>query len=130
MKLEHTAINVSDPVSMAGWYKDNLGMEIVKAMTDGTLTHFLRDSGGMMMLEIYRNPPDKIPDYKEMDPLILHFAFVSENPELDSLRLCAAGASVEEDLLLDDGSRLIMMKDPWGINIQLCKRTNPLLSGR
>jgi len=127
MKLEHTAINVSDPVSMAGWYKDNLGMEIVKSMTDGPLTHFLRDSGGKMMLEIYRNPPEKIPDYKEMDPLILHFAFLSENPESDSLRLRSAGASIEDDLLLDDGSRLIMLKDPWGISIQLCKRTTPLL---
>ncbi len=127
MKLEHTAINVSDPVSMAVWYKDNLGMEIVKALTHGRK---IQESGyvrGMMVLEIYRNPPDKIPDYKEMDPLILHFAFVSENPESDSLRLSAAGASIEDDLLLEDGSRLIMMKDPWGINIQLCKRTTPLL---
>jgi len=27
----------------------------------------------------------------------------------------------------DDGTRLIMLRDPWGLALQLCKRATPLL---
>ena len=35
---------------------------------------------------------------------------------------------VVEEVRLDDGSLLIMMRDPWGLALQLCRRAKPLLS--
>ena len=127
MKLEHVAVNVADPVAMADWYKEHLGMDVVLSETDGACAHFIRDSGGRMMLELYRNPPDAVPDYAEMDPLLLHFAFVSEAPDKDMARLLEAGATLVIDLKTNDGSHLVTMRDPWGLAIQLCKRGTPML---
>jgi hypothetical protein len=62
-----------------------------------------------------------------MHPLLLHLAFASANPEADKLRLLEAGATWVQDEHLPDGSQLIMMRDPWGLAIQLCKRGKPLL---
>jgi glyoxylase I family protein len=42
-------------------------------------------------------------------------------------RLVSQGASVFEDLHLDDGSNVIMMRDPWGVPLQLCERAKPML---
>ncbi len=128
MKLEHLALNVADPVAMAEWYTEHLGLKVVRKMADAPYTHFLADSSGTMLLEIYRNPPDEVPPYADMDPLLLHVAFVSEDPEADKAALLAAGATFVTDLRLDDGSQLIMMRDPWGLAIQLCKRSVSILT--
>ena len=127
MKLEHFAINVKDPVAMASWYTENMGLEIVRKMDGAHFTHFLGDKSGKILVEIYNNPSDKVPDYKTMDPLLLHVAFVSTDPETDKTRLLAAGATFVEDVKLPDGSLLVMMRDPWGLAIQLCKRGNPMI---
>ena len=42
-------------------------------------------------------------------------------------RHAAAGAVVVDEVRLDDGSHLIMMRDPWGLALQLCKRGTTLL---
>lgn len=127
MKIEHFALNVKDPVAMAKWYIKNLDLEIVRK-TDGVpYTHFLGDKSGAIMLEIYNNPADQVPDYKNMDPLLVHLAFVSLDPESDKNRLIEAGASYVEEVNLPDGSKLIMMRDPWGLAIQLCKRGIPMI---
>jgi len=127
MKMEHVALNVSDPLAMAAWYKDYLGFEIVRSMAMPPYTTFLRESGGAVMLEVYHNPPDQVPPYAEMNPLLLHVAFVSADPEADKEALLAAGATLVIEEHLADGSYLIMMRDPWGLAIQLCRRTTPLL---
>lgn len=127
MKMEHVALNVSDPLTMASWYREHLGFEIAKGMTTPPYTHFLREGTGMMMIEIYHNPPDQVPSYAEMDPLLLHLAFVSKDPEADKSRLLAAGATLVKDEHLPDGSHLVMLRDPWGLAIQLCRRSTPLL---
>jgi glyoxylase I family protein len=127
MKIEHFACNVKDPVAMTKWYVENLDLEVVRKMDKAPYTHFLGDKSGAIMLEIYNNPPDNVPDYKNMDPLLLHLAFVSNDPESDKKRLLEAGASFVEDVNLPDGSLLIMMRDPWGLAIQLCKRGVPMM---
>jgi hypothetical protein len=104
-----------------------MGFEIAKGMETPPFTHFLREKSGGMMIEVYCNPPDKVPLYSEMNPLLLHFAFVSADPEKDKARLLAAGATFVEDRHLPDGTHLVMMRDPWGLAIQLVKRTLPLL---
>ena len=127
MKIEHFAINVSNPVDMADWYCKNLGMKIVRQQNEHPNTAFLSDESGMVMLEIYNNPSDQVPDYYSMDPLILHLAFVSDNPGADKARLVKEGAKEVSDDELPDGSHLIMLRDPWGFCIQLCKRAVPML---
>jgi len=127
MKLEHFALNVIDPVAMAMWYVRHLGLMTVRQLEDAPYTHFLADSTGTILLEIYKNPPDQVPLYAEMDPLLLHVAFVSEDPESDKVALLSAGASFVEELSFEDGSHLVMLRDPWGLAIQLCKRAVPML---
>ncbi len=127
MKMEHVALNVSDPVGMAAWYVKHLGFKLARSLPSPPYTTFLMESGGGMMLEIYHSPPDQVPDYRSMNPLQLHVAFVSNDPDADRDRLQAAGATLVQDQLLPDGSRIIILRDPWGLAIQLCKRASPLL---
>jgi hypothetical protein len=56
-------------------------------------------------------------------------AFVSADPDSDKAALVSAGAEVVEDKPLEDGSRVVMLRDPWGLAIQLCKRAKPMLRG-
>jgi catechol-2,3-dioxygenase len=128
MKIEHFAINVPQPVEMAEWYCRNLGMTVVSKEDKGAFTHFLADNSGRVMIEIYCNPNNEVPDYKNMNALILHLAFVSTNPEEDRKRLEAAGATFDSEFRLNNGTLLIMLRDPWGIAIQLCKRSKKLLT--
>jgi glyoxylase I family protein len=128
MKIEHFALNVTDPASVATWYTKHLGLKVVRSMNAAPFTHFLADDSGNVMLEIYNNPPDQVPPYAKMDPLLLHVAFVSKDPEADKTALLDAGATLCVDQHLDDGSHLVMLRDPWGLAIQLCKRAVPMLT--
>ncbi len=127
MKLEHLALNVVDPVGMAAWYVEHLGLEVVRHIAQAHETHFLADDSGTILLEIYNNPPEQVPAYAEMDPLLLHIAFVSVDPDADKAALLDAGATLVEELHLDDGSHLVMLRDPWGLAVQLCKRGKVML---
>jgi len=127
MLIEHFAINVPDPLSWSAWYAEQLGLRTVRHLPQNNQTHFLTDDAGQVCIEIYCNPPENVPNYKDMHPLQMHLAFASDTPEADRDRLVTAGASVHETLHLDDGSILVMMRDPWGIAFQLCKRGKPLL---
>jgi len=127
MKIEHFAINVAAPSEMAEWYVKHLGMHIVKSIPEAPFMHFLADQSGDTMIELYTNPPDQVPDYSSMDPLLLHLAFVTDHPQIEKEKLMKAGASEVSDTVLDDGSRLIMLRDPWGLALQLCKRAMPML---
>jgi len=126
MKIEHFAFNVADPLAVADWYCTHLGFS-VKMKMERAHTHFLADSSGQVMIEIYCNPPEEVPNYDAMNPLQLHLAFVSSDPVADAERLCAAGAREVDDVQLPDGSHLKMLKDPWGFSIQLCKRGKPMI---
>jgi len=42
--------------------------------------------------------------------------------------LLAAGATLVKEEDLADGSYLVMMRDPWGLAIQLCRRGTPMLA--
>jgi len=129
MKIEHFALNVEDPVAMSQWYTENVGLEIIRKIDEAPYTHFLGDKSGAILIEIYKNPVDLVPNYREMDPLLFHIAFVSMEPEKDKKALLEAGASFVEVVNLKDGSQLVMMRDPWGLAIQLCKRGSPMITG-
>jgi glyoxylase I family protein len=128
IRLEHVAINVEDSVGMAKWYCQNLGMKVVRKGSPPVNMHFISDAGGNMMLEIYHNPPDAVPDYPSMDPLLLHIAFMVDNVKGIREKLIAAGATpVGEVSITSSGDELAMLRDPWGVAIQFVKRAKPML---
>jgi catechol 2,3-dioxygenase-like lactoylglutathione lyase family enzyme len=128
LNVEHVACNVSDPVAMAAWYVEHLGMRIVTRVAAPPHMHFLADANGRVVVEIYCNPIDPVPDYSSMHPLRFHLAFAAEDPDTARAALLAVGATFVDEQALPDGSRLVMLRDPWGLPLQLCKRTTPLLS--
>lgn len=129
IRLEHVALNVADPIRMAEWYCKNLGMKVVRQGPPPANGRFISDAGGNMMLELYHNPPDTVPDYASMNPLLLHIAFMVDDVEGTYRRLRAAGATVAEDVYkTDSGDEIAMLRDPWGVPIQFLKRTKPMLS--
>jgi glyoxylase I family protein len=129
LKIEHAAFTVADPETVAAWYVENLGMRVVRRVGDPARTHFLADAAGVALIEIYNNALSPPPDYPAMHPLQLHIAFVADEPSAAAASLLAAGATWFEEKRLDDGSHLVMLRDPWGLPIQLCKRGTPLLPG-
>lgn len=126
MKIEHIAFNVSDPVAVAAWYCRHFNLVVVRHLPLPNQTHFIADSESTV-LEIYCNPPDAVPDYRSMDPLTFHLAFESQDPVTDSKALVKAGAVIVSEVFPDPTSHLVMLRDPWGLALQLCKRSKPLL---
>jgi glyoxylase I family protein len=128
MKIEHLAFQAEDPVAVAQWYVAHLGFSIRRSTGAPTHTHFLADSTGSVMIEFYNNPRVKTPDYRAMDPLLLHIAFTSDNPRADRDRLLTAGATLVDDLTTTPaGDIVLMLRDPWSFPIQLVKRATPML---
>jgi glyoxylase I family protein len=128
MNLEHVAINVADTLALVEWYTTHLEMKVVRGSTEPPYVHFLADKGGRCMLEIYSNPAAPLPEYQSMPPLMLHFAFAVEDMAASRERLIAAGATAEGEITpTSSGDQLAMLRDPWGICIQLVKRKNPML---
>jgi glyoxylase I family protein len=128
LNLEHIAWNVADPAAMAAWYVEHLGMRVVRRSSDASQIHFLADAAGRAVIEIYCNAADPIPDYAAMHPLRFHVAFAAADADASRAALVAAGATLVDDRTTPDGSRLLMLRDPWGLALQLCKRPTPLLA--
>jgi glyoxylase I family protein len=128
MKIEHVAINVPDPLALSRWYVENLGLTVVRRFMEAPWGHFLADDGGRVMLEIYGNEQAPQHDFKADHPAMLHFAFVSNDVEADVRRLVAAGATqvggIDRPV---SGDVLAMLRDPWGVCIQLVRRAQPML---
>ena len=127
LNVEHIAWNVSDPVAMAAWYVEHLGMRVVRQGPAPQHVHFMADAKGRVVMEIYNNPVDSIPDYSSMHPMRHHLAFTAPDPDAAKTELVAAGATYVEEMSLPDGSRLLMLRDPWGLALQLVARATPLL---
>ena len=113
MNIEHVALQVPDSAAMADWYVQHLGCSIKRSTGEPAFIRFLMDGSGDAMMELYRNPKAPVPDYSAMDPLLVHIAFVSEDPEKDRDRLMAAGASLVDDYTKTPaGDELVMLRDP------------------
>lgn len=128
MKVEHFALQVPDPVAMADWYVKHLGCSVARAGGEPSHGRFLRDDSGGVMLEVYRNPAVPVPDYQHTNPVLVHVAFISTDLAGDRDRLVKAGARVVEDVTSSPaGDQLAMLRDPWGIAIQLVERAEPMI---
>jgi glyoxylase I family protein len=130
MKIEHVALYVSEPVAVARWYSDHLGMRVVRSGGAPSYTHFLADSAEATILEIQTGALPA-PDYAALDPNLLHVALVTDDVAATRQRLLAAGATaVGEITTIASGDELAMLRDPWGLAIQLVRRSRPLVEAR
>jgi glyoxylase I family protein len=128
MKIEHVALLVEDPIAMARWYEEHLGLRTVRSFGPPGDVRFLADGEGESVLEVYRGGPP-LPDYRAMDPLLLHVAFATADVPGTRARLIAAGATpVGEVTVLESGDEMVMLRDPWGLAIQLANRKRALVS--
>jgi hypothetical protein len=128
MRLEHVALQVGEPAAMAEWYVRHLHCSVARAGGAPAFGRFLLDGSGSAMIEVYRNPRVEVPDYGAIDPLLIHLAFVSNDLPGDRDRLVAAGATLVHDVQTSaEGDELLMLRDPWGIPLQLVKRAHPML---
>ena len=129
MNIEHIALNVSDPVAMADWWVKHLGMRIVLRVDGPPHTRFIADSAGKTMLEIYAQTVAAVPDYASMHPMALHVAFTAADVKAEHARLLAAGATdAGKPNVAPNGDELAMVRDPWGVCVQLVKRASQCCS--
>lgn len=128
MKIEHTAYQVDDPVALSRWYVANLGLQVKRSQGQAPFGHFLADTGGTVMLEFYRQAHLPVPDYRSMDPLLLHLAFLADDVPAVRERLLAAGATAEGEVIRNPaGDEVAMLRDPWGLALQLIRRADPMI---
>lgn len=127
MKMEHTAFNVKEPVLMARWYVEHLGLTVQRRTVDAPYAHFLADDGGTVMIEIYGNTAAPAFDFSTIDPAAVHLAFVSEDVAADENRLVKAGATIVNGVHNLGDDQFSMLRDPWGLPLQLVKRGKKLL---
>lgn len=127
MKIEHFALQVEDPVAMAAWWVRHLGMRVVRSAETPTFARFLADGSGRTLLEIYRNPKVGVPDYRATNPLEVHLALAVDDVGAAQEALLKAGATAcggVETTPAGDG--LAMLRDPWGLPVQLVRRRQPM----
>ena len=127
MDIEHIALNIKDPVKAAEWHTNNLGMKVIRSSGEAPYVHFIADKAGRVLFEFYSNPDAPVPDYASMDPLVLHIAFKSDDVKSQRQRLIDGGATPEGEITnTPAGDEIAMLRDPWGIPIQLVKRAKPI----
>ena len=128
MKIEHTAYQVADPVSVARWYVEHLGMTVKRSQKEPPFMHFVADDGNAVMLEFYNHPTVAVPNYRELHPFVFHLAFMTDDVASTRARLLAAGATPEGDVSVSPaGDELAMLRDPWGLPLQLLRRRQRMI---
>jgi catechol 2,3-dioxygenase-like lactoylglutathione lyase family enzyme len=124
MKFEHFALNVADKSKAEQWYTEHLHLSVVRSVP-GNMS-FLADVTGRVILEIYQKSEAEVLPYAEMHPLMLHIAFSVDDVEEEVRRLQSAGATLVEGPSVVKGDLLAMLRDPFGLAIQLVKRQAPM----
>ena len=114
---------MKDPVAAAKWYSDNLRFTVIKQMNISPFAHFIADHPKKILLEIFRLPDKIVPDYRSLDPVIMHLGFSVLDIETTYQKLVSAGAEVVSEISVsENGDKMAMLRDPWGLPIQLIKR--------
>jgi len=118
MKLEHFAVDVPDAEAFIAWWCENLGL---RRSAPGSA--FILDDSGVMGIEVYRTgETPAAPDYKSMNSMTFHIAFESRDVKADVDRLVGAGATLEQLKTENPAFHMAILRDPWGVAIQLCRR--------
>ena len=119
MKFEHVALNLDRYREAADWYCAHLGMRIVREKPGAMV--FLADETGAIVLELYANGAAPFLQ-SDVHHLTLHVAFTVDDVAAESERLLAAGCSVSEALKHVGDATMIMLRDPFGVSLQLVRR--------
>jgi glyoxylase I family protein len=128
MNLEHLGCNHPDPVAAAEWYCTHLDMKVARKFGAPGFGHFLADAHGRMMLEFYHNPKVTLHDFRALDAFAFHIAFHVADVATVRAQLLKAGATaVTEVTTNDDGDKLAMLRDPWGLPLQFITRAKPMV---
>ncbi len=128
MRLEHVAFNVPDAAALAEWYVAHLGMRVARSIPDPPYIHFLADSSGHSLLEIYSDPLGEYVKYADYHPVTFHLAFAVDDMEATRRRLATAGGTLDGDVYeTPAGDKLAFVRDPWGYAVQLVQRQSPIL---
>ncbi len=122
MIFEHFAINVNNVDAVVKWYVSHLGLKVVSQQKELPFMTFLADSGDRVIMELYQRADAMMTNFTTQHQLTFHVAFVSENAQKDRDRLEVEGANFIEEVRKEDGSHLVMLRDPWGMPLQLCER--------
>jgi catechol 2,3-dioxygenase-like lactoylglutathione lyase family enzyme len=129
IRFEHIALNVDDSIKVAEWYRDNLGMTIVREAKPPGSKRFVADPGRNMMFEFYRSRSAPVPDYASMNNHQLHIAFMVDDVKAVCDKLIAAGGQLDGEVpTTREGDVIAIVGDPWGIPIELLTRALPMLS--
>ncbi|MCY2928944.1 MAG: VOC family protein [Planctomycetota bacterium] len=128
MSIEHMALQVAQPAEMVHWWCKNLGMKVLRQM--GPEAFFMADEGDRVVLEVYHNPAVGVPEYGAWEAGRFHVAFASDDVKADAARLVGAGGRLEGALdeikPTEAGDVFAIVRDPWGIAVQLVCRAKPL----
>ena len=128
MNIEHIALNVPDPVAMAAWYVQHLGLRVLRKQVQSPYTHFVADQAGHVVLELYHHTKAVMPEYAKLDPLTLHIAFTATDVGKERQRLFEAGAKPAGEIVTTDtGDVMTFVRDPWDVTVQLVKRAKSLM---
>src|SRR4051794_3478930 len=112
MQIEHVAFNVTDPVAVADWYVRHLGLRVVRKGDGPVFGHFLADSDGRTVLEIYHQAAP-VPDYANQHVFTFHLAFKCDDVAAERARLLVAGATPAGDLTTSpNGDVMTFLRDP------------------
>ncbi len=122
--FEHVAINVPEKEGMADWYVRHLGLTVVRDVPEKMI--FLADADGKVILELYNNTSAGNLPLNDTEPLALHIAFVVSDPESAADELVRAGATMEVPLQTVGDDTMVMLRDPFGLPLQLVKRGKPM----
>ncbi len=128
MRLEHIAFNVSEPAALAAWYEAHLDMRVVRTLDEPPYIHFLADSAGKSLIEIYSDEQGAVIDYSGHHPVVFHLAFAVDDMEATRQRLVQAGATLDGGVNdRPNGDRLAFLRDPWGHTVQLVQRVQKMI---
>jgi uncharacterized glyoxalase superfamily protein PhnB len=126
--IEHFAMNISDSRGKAKWYVENLHSVIVRDGKAPTYGMFIADTEKNMMFELYQQQDYPVVDFTTISHMSIHIAFMVPDVQQTQKSLVAAGATVVENgSKKSSGDIVAMLRDPWGLPIQLVKRVKPML---
>ena len=125
---EHVAFNVRDSRAQAAWHRSEFGLKVSREGGGPDYGFFLVDGGEHMMFELYQNSRHPVLDFPNMSSMSVHLAYVVTNVAAAKEGLLAKGATIAEDLATTpSGDHVLMIRDPWGLSVQLVKRVVPIL---
>lgn len=128
MRIEHIGYMVEQPAEVAKWYGKVFGFNVIRKFNNDADAHFIADESGQVIFEVYNNKNAEVPDYKSMNPLVLHLAFKCDEISNSVAMLVENGATVvDEPFTTEAGDELAMLRDPWGFSIQLCNRAKDMI---